>query len=174
MFFGLLDIYFPNLFSRMLQIRKAMNSRIFALSVTCSWASSKKDGKRRVQFKRRRFRWRYLVCVSFVCVLLDKTVFFSRLQDRISWHEQRTGPEKLAPTAFRAWKRSIRKRRRYKVSYYLLLHAYRGFLAMIVVPTRELALQTSQICIELSKHLKIKVSIVYFCANIESHKGLSQ
>jgi len=31
--------------------------------------------------------------------------------------------------------------------------------AMIIVPTRELALQTSQICIELSKHLKIKVMV---------------
>ena len=28
---------------------------------------------------------------------------------------------------------------------------------MVIVPTRELALQTSQICIELSKHLGIKV-----------------
>ena len=31
--------------------------------------------------------------------------------------------------------------------------------AMIVVPTRELALQTSQICVELSKHLKLKVMV---------------
>uniref|UniRef100_A0A1I8BWT6 RNA helicase n=1 Tax=Meloidogyne hapla TaxID=6305 RepID=A0A1I8BWT6_MELHA len=31
--------------------------------------------------------------------------------------------------------------------------------AMVVVPTRELALQTSQICVELSKHLKIKVMV---------------
>ena len=31
--------------------------------------------------------------------------------------------------------------------------------AMIVVPTRELALQTSQIAIELSKHLGIKVMV---------------
>lgn len=31
---------------------------------------------------------------------------------------------------------------------------------MIVVPTRELALQTSQICVELSKHLKLKVSSI--------------
>ena len=30
---------------------------------------------------------------------------------------------------------------------------------MIVVPTRELALQTSQIAIELSKHLGIKVMV---------------
>lgn len=28
---------------------------------------------------------------------------------------------------------------------------------MIIVPTRELALQTSQICKELAKHTKIKV-----------------
>lgn len=32
--------------------------------------------------------------------------------------------------------------------------------AMIIVPTRELALQTSQVCVELSKHLKLKV--IYF------------
>lgn len=31
--------------------------------------------------------------------------------------------------------------------------------ALIMVPTRELALQTSQICVELSKHLKIKVMV---------------
>lgn len=31
--------------------------------------------------------------------------------------------------------------------------------AMVIVPTRELALQTSQICVELSKHLKIKVMV---------------
>ena len=30
---------------------------------------------------------------------------------------------------------------------------------MVVVPTRELALQTSQICIELGKHTKIKVMV---------------
>jgi ATP-dependent RNA helicase DDX6/DHH1 len=30
---------------------------------------------------------------------------------------------------------------------------------MILVPTRELALQTSQICIELSKHLKLKIMV---------------
>ncbi|KHJ43897.1 DEAD/DEAH box helicase [Trichuris suis] len=31
--------------------------------------------------------------------------------------------------------------------------------ALIIVPTRELALQTSQICIELSKHLNVKVMV---------------
>ncbi|KAI6176249.1 RNA helicase [Aphelenchoides bicaudatus] len=31
--------------------------------------------------------------------------------------------------------------------------------ALILVPTRELALQTSQICVELSKHLKIKIMV---------------
>ena len=30
---------------------------------------------------------------------------------------------------------------------------------MIIVPTRELALQTSQICIELSKHIGLKVMV---------------
>ena len=33
------------------------------------------------------------------------------------------------------------------------------FTGMIIVPTRELALQTSQIAIELSKHLNIKVMV---------------
>ena len=32
-------------------------------------------------------------------------------------------------------------------------------LALVIVPTRELALQTSQICIELSKHLGCKVMV---------------
>ncbi len=47
---------------------------------------------------------------------------------------------------------------------------------MIIVPTRELALQTSQIAIELSQHLGIKVMVTtgqltvpvylgYFCVN---------
>lgn len=31
--------------------------------------------------------------------------------------------------------------------------------ALIIVPTRELALQTSQICIELAKHMKIRVMV---------------
>lgn len=31
--------------------------------------------------------------------------------------------------------------------------------ALIIVPTRELALQTSQICTDLSKHLKLKVMV---------------
>jgi len=31
--------------------------------------------------------------------------------------------------------------------------------ALIVVPTRELALQTSQICIELAKHMEIKCMV---------------
>lgn len=33
--------------------------------------------------------------------------------------------------------------------------------ALIIVPTRELALQTSQVCIELSKHLKLKVGFIF-------------
>jgi len=32
-------------------------------------------------------------------------------------------------------------------------------LALIMVPTRELALQTSQICKQLGKHLKIQVMV---------------
>lgn len=31
--------------------------------------------------------------------------------------------------------------------------------ALVIVPTRELALQTSQICIELAKHLNIRVMV---------------
>lgn len=31
--------------------------------------------------------------------------------------------------------------------------------ALIIVPTRELALQTSQICIELAKHMDVKVMV---------------
>lgn len=33
------------------------------------------------------------------------------------------------------------------------------FAALIIVPTRELALQTSQICIELAKHMETKVMV---------------
>lgn len=31
--------------------------------------------------------------------------------------------------------------------------------ALVLVPTRELALQTSQICIELAKHMDVKVMV---------------
>lgn len=36
--------------------------------------------------------------------------------------------------------------------------------ALIIVPTRELALQTSQICVELGKHLGLKVCLL--CSSI--------
>lgn len=42
---------------------------------------------------------------------------------------------------------------------FLSFDSFWYFLAMIIVPTRELALQTSQICVELSKHIKIKVMV---------------
>ena len=37
--------------------------------------------------------------------------------------------------------------------------AVKKIQALIIVPTRELALQTSQICVELSKHIKLKVRV---------------
>lgn len=37
--------------------------------------------------------------------------------------------------------------------------ALNAIQALVVVPTRELALQTSQICVELSKHLKLKIMV---------------
>ena len=40
-------------------------------------------------------------------------------------------------------------------------------LALIVVPTRELALQTSQICIELSKHIGAKVMVTTGGTNLK-------
>ncbi len=39
--------------------------------------------------------------------------------------------------------------------------------AMIVVPTRELALQTSQIAIEISKHLSIRVMVTTGGTNLK-------
>jgi len=41
------------------------------------------------------------------------------------------------------------------------------YLAMVIVPTRELALQTSQICIELSKHLGCKVMVTTGGTNLK-------
>lgn len=41
------------------------------------------------------------------------------------------------------------------------------FLALIIVPTRELALQTSQICIELAKHLDVKVMVTTGGTNLK-------
>jgi len=42
---------------------------------------------------------------------------------------------------------------------YLLLSDGVSFTALIIVPTRELALQTSQICIEVSKHIGCRVMV---------------
>ena len=39
--------------------------------------------------------------------------------------------------------------------------------ALIIVPTRELALQTSQICIELSKHIGAKVMVTTGGTNLK-------
>jgi ATP-dependent RNA helicase DDX6/DHH1 len=41
------------------------------------------------------------------------------------------------------------------------------FLALVIVPTRELALQTSQICIELAKHLDIRVMVTTGGTNLK-------
>lgn len=40
-------------------------------------------------------------------------------------------------------------------------------VALIIVPTRELALQTSQICIELSKHIGCKVMVTTGGTNLK-------
>lgn len=40
-------------------------------------------------------------------------------------------------------------------------------LALIIVPTRELALQTSQICMELAKHLNVKVMVTTGGTNLK-------
>lgn len=40
-------------------------------------------------------------------------------------------------------------------------------VALVMVPTRELALQTSQICIELSKHLGIKCMVTTGGTNLK-------
>ena len=39
--------------------------------------------------------------------------------------------------------------------------------ALVIVPTRELALQTSQICIELGKHLKVRVMVTTGGTNLK-------
>lgn len=41
------------------------------------------------------------------------------------------------------------------------------FAALVIVPTRELALQTSQICIELAKHIEIKVMVTTGGTNLK-------
>lgn len=41
------------------------------------------------------------------------------------------------------------------------------FPALVIVPTRELALQTSQICIELAKHLDIRVMVTTGGTNLK-------
>ena len=50
------------------------------------------------------------------------------------------------------------------ISYYVV-----GILclAIVMVPTRELALQTSQICIEISKHLGCKVMVTTGGTNLK-------
>lgn len=39
--------------------------------------------------------------------------------------------------------------------------------ALVIVPTRELALQTSQICIELSKHIGARVMVTTGGTNLK-------
>lgn len=39
------------------------------------------------------------------------------------------------------------------------MNLYWHVAALIIVPTRELALQTSQICMELAKHLGAKIMV---------------
>lgn len=41
------------------------------------------------------------------------------------------------------------------------------FSALVIVPTRELALQTSQICIELSKHIGARVMVTTGGTNLK-------
>ena len=52
-----------------------------------------------------------------------------------------------------------------------ILHFKKQFkfslIGMIIVPTRELALQTSQIAIELSKHLGVKVMVTTGGTNLK-------
>ena len=54
--------------------------------------------------------------------------------------------------------------RNYSLTQYLSLVVVS---AMIIVPTRELALQTSQICIELSKHIGCKVMVTTGGTNLK-------
>uniref|UniRef100_A0A453P5X0 DEAD-box ATP-dependent RNA helicase 8 n=1 Tax=Aegilops tauschii subsp. strangulata TaxID=200361 RepID=A0A453P5X0_AEGTS len=63
---------------------------------------------------------------------------------------------------FLHWKRSTRTKMLFKVwsaSSLDLIDTSLGVKFVIVVPTRELALQTSQVCKELGKHLKIQVMV---------------
>ena len=56
----------------------------------------------------------------------------------------------------------------YHVSVNSILMDFTHFSSgMIVVPTRELALQTSQIAIELSKHMGIKVMVTTGGTNLK-------
>lgn len=40
-----------------------------------------------------------------------------------------------------------------------LIKNYLSVPALVIVPTRELALQTSQICIELAKHMNVRIMV---------------
>lgn len=42
-----------------------------------------------------------------------------------------------------------------------------SLVALVIVPTRELALQTSQICIELSKHIGARVMVTTGGTNLK-------
>ena len=71
---------------------------------------------------------------------------------------------RLVRIQFHALRRSIRLLTRFNVAYLpfvecvVCLYVFVVFIALIIVPTRELALQTSQIAIELSKHIGLKVA----------------
>jgi len=52
------------------------------------------------------------------------------------------------------------------INFYVII-LYEYFSALVIVPTRELALQTSQICIELAKHLDIRVMVTTGGTNLK-------
>ena len=62
---------------------------------------------------------------------------------------------------------SIRNFQDFVVQFLYKIIRFIYFLGMIIVPTRELALQTSQIALELSKHLGVKVMVTTGGTNLK-------
>ncbi|KAL0425974.1 UNVERIFIED_CONTAM: DEAD-box ATP-dependent RNA helicase 8 [Sesamum radiatum] len=86
------------------------------------------------------------------------------LTEVISWLGPKMELGKLLPFAFLPWRKLIKIKMLFKL-FFEIFNLYLGFMfvcisaVVILVPTRELALQTSQVCKELGKHLKIQVMV---------------
>ena len=127
----------------MLPPRRVWILKSSASNANSWWEFTKRGGSSRLQFKKLRSLW--------------------RSQGEIFWRERKMVLENLELT----WFLYVKGTDLLKIRFDYMIKIYFSFFridtsrsdiqALILVPTRELALQTSQICIELGKHCNLQV-----------------